>query len=307
MPDMAETGAIDYLLIEAPGKKIDGALVPPLLDLVDRRLIRILDALIIVKRGDGDFDVLTTSDLDPATGRRRGRPRRRFVGHVGRGRRRGGRRGPAGRTASACSSSTRTCGPSSSGSRPERRAPSSWPTATSRPRPSWPRSTPSKPDRKGNTMGLIGGMARTAVVVGTATAVRGRVSRRQQTRWAQEDQAAYAAQPQAAPPPQYAQPAPQYARRHRSTPAAAAGRSGRRRVRAVAEARRAQGCRHPHRRGVHHEEGPAPGPVGRSCAPIVVTRLGPRRDDTPGAVLCTGCGGRYWTRTSDFLGVSEAL
>ncbi len=60
-------------------------------------------------------------------------------------------------------------------------------------------------------MGLIGGMARTAVVVGTATAVRGRVSRRQQTRWAQEDQAAYAAQPQAAPPPQYAQPAPQYA------------------------------------------------------------------------------------------------
>ena len=66
MPDMAETGAIDYLLIEAPGKKIDGALVPPLLDLVDRHLIRILDALIIVKRGDGDFDVLTTSDLDPA-------------------------------------------------------------------------------------------------------------------------------------------------------------------------------------------------------------------------------------------------
>ena len=66
MPDMAETGAIDYLLIEAPGKTIDGALVPPLLDLVDRRLIRILDALIIVKRGDGDFDVLTTSDLDTA-------------------------------------------------------------------------------------------------------------------------------------------------------------------------------------------------------------------------------------------------
>jgi hypothetical protein len=63
---MAETGAIDYLLIEAPGKKIDGALVPPLLDLVDRHLIRILDALVIVKRGEGDFDVLTTADLDPA-------------------------------------------------------------------------------------------------------------------------------------------------------------------------------------------------------------------------------------------------
>jgi hypothetical protein len=65
-------------------------------------------------------------------------------------------------------------------------------------------------------MGLIGGMARTAVVAGTATAVSNRVSRRQANRWAQQDQSAYAeqqyaqpvyAQPQYAPPPQYAQPA----------------------------------------------------------------------------------------------------
>jgi hypothetical protein len=40
-------------------------------------------------------------------------------------------------------------------------------------------------------MGLIGGMARTAVVAGTATAVSNRVSRRQAGRWqAQESQAA---------------------------------------------------------------------------------------------------------------------
>ena len=60
-------------------------------------------------------------------------------------------------------------------------------------------------------MGLIGGMARTAVVAGTATAVSNRVSRRQAGRWAaQEQQAA----PQYAPPPepQYAAPPePQYA------------------------------------------------------------------------------------------------
>jgi hypothetical protein len=63
-------------------------------------------------------------------------------------------------------------------------------------------------------MGLIGGMARTAVVAGTATAVSNRVSRRQANRWAQKDQAAYYdqqyAQPQYAQPqyaqPQYAQP-----------------------------------------------------------------------------------------------------
>ena len=40
-------------------------------------------------------------------------------------------------------------------------------------------------------MGLIGGIARTAVVAGTATAVSNRVSRRQANRWgAQEDQQA---------------------------------------------------------------------------------------------------------------------
>ena len=64
-------------------------------------------------------------------------------------------------------------------------------------------------------MGLIGGMARTAVVAGTATAVGNRVSRRQANRWAQKDQSAYDEQyaPQQSAPPQYAQPVyaqPQY-------------------------------------------------------------------------------------------------
>ncbi len=62
--DNDETGAIDWVLIEGR-KEIDGELVPPLLDLVDRRLIRILDALVLIKRSDDDFDALTTSQLDP--------------------------------------------------------------------------------------------------------------------------------------------------------------------------------------------------------------------------------------------------
>ena len=40
--------------------------MPPILDLVDRRLIRIIDALVIVKRDDGNYDALTTEELDPA-------------------------------------------------------------------------------------------------------------------------------------------------------------------------------------------------------------------------------------------------
>jgi hypothetical protein len=66
MSDIEELGAIDWFLIEAQDKKINGELIPPLLDLVDRRLIRILDVLILVKRADGDFDALTTADLDTA-------------------------------------------------------------------------------------------------------------------------------------------------------------------------------------------------------------------------------------------------
>ena len=66
MSDIDETGAIDWFLIAAQDKAINGELIPPLLDLVDRRLIRIIDVLIIVKRDEGDFDALTTADLDTA-------------------------------------------------------------------------------------------------------------------------------------------------------------------------------------------------------------------------------------------------
>ncbi len=58
--------------------------------------------------------------------------------------------------------------------------------------------------------GLIRGVARTAVVAGTATAVSNRVSRRQAGRWAAQEEQAYAqqqtyAQPQNVPQ-QYAPP-----------------------------------------------------------------------------------------------------
>jgi len=46
--------------------------------------------------------------------------------------------------------------------------------------------------------GLIRGVARVAVVAGTATAVSNRVSRRQANRWAEQDAAQYQ---EAAPPP----------------------------------------------------------------------------------------------------------
>jgi len=56
-------------------------------------------------------------------------------------------------------------------------------------------------------MGLIRGVARTAVVAGTAKAVSNRVSRRQAGRWASQDQQAYDQQ-QASQQQAYQQPAP---------------------------------------------------------------------------------------------------
>ena len=48
-------------------------------------------------------------------------------------------------------------------------------------------------------MGLLRGVARTAVIAGTATAVSNRVSRRQANRWAAEEEQQYAEPAPAAP------------------------------------------------------------------------------------------------------------
>ena len=51
-------------------------------------------------------------------------------------------------------------------------------------------------------MGLLRMAARTAVVAGTATAVSGRVQRRQAAKYEEEDAQQYQQQAQAAPPPE---------------------------------------------------------------------------------------------------------
>jgi hypothetical protein len=63
--------------------------------------------------------------------------------------------------------------------------------------------------------GLLRGMARTAVVAGTATTVSNRVSRRQANKWARED--APAPEPQYAPPPAAPPAAPAESRTNKLT------------------------------------------------------------------------------------------
>jgi len=58
-------------------------------------------------------------------------------------------------------------------------------------------------------MPRIRGVARTAVIAGTATAVSNRVSRRQAERWSEQDQQAYAYDQTSAPMPVQQAPPPE--------------------------------------------------------------------------------------------------
>jgi hypothetical protein len=58
-----ETGPIDYLLVEWPGRQPNGEAVPHLLDLVERGLIHILDLTFLTKDDDGTIAALQIADV----------------------------------------------------------------------------------------------------------------------------------------------------------------------------------------------------------------------------------------------------
>ena len=61
-------GPIDVIVIGyPPGAPMTGEAVPLLLDLVDREIIRVLDALFVRKDADGTFSGFDLADLDQDT------------------------------------------------------------------------------------------------------------------------------------------------------------------------------------------------------------------------------------------------
>lgn len=66
MSDLEDVGAVDFIVVEFPRREMTGELIPGLLDLVDRRLIRVMDVVIVLTSDDGSFETLTPDDLDPA-------------------------------------------------------------------------------------------------------------------------------------------------------------------------------------------------------------------------------------------------
>ena len=64
MPELDEMGPVDYLVIEFPENRLTGEGLPLLLDLVERKVIRILDLVFVRKREDGVIDGVVLADLD---------------------------------------------------------------------------------------------------------------------------------------------------------------------------------------------------------------------------------------------------
>jgi Family of unknown function (DUF6325) len=61
-----ESGPIDYIVIEWPGRQPTGEAVPLLLDLVDRGIIRILDIAFVAKDADGSVGALGIDEFGDA-------------------------------------------------------------------------------------------------------------------------------------------------------------------------------------------------------------------------------------------------
>jgi hypothetical protein len=62
--ELAETGPIDYYVVEFPGSKMTGEGLPLLVDLVDRGIIRILDLVFVKRELDGSIKAINIADFD---------------------------------------------------------------------------------------------------------------------------------------------------------------------------------------------------------------------------------------------------
>ncbi|MFI7006644.1 DUF6325 family protein [Streptomyces sp. NPDC050145] len=62
--EISEMGPVDYLILEFPGNRMTGEGLPLLLDLVDRRIIRVLDLAFVRRDEDGSVIAVEVKDLD---------------------------------------------------------------------------------------------------------------------------------------------------------------------------------------------------------------------------------------------------
>ena len=58
-----ELGPVDYLVVEFPGSNFTGEIMPEMVDLVQRGVVRVLELVVIRKADDGSYEALEFDDL----------------------------------------------------------------------------------------------------------------------------------------------------------------------------------------------------------------------------------------------------
>jgi hypothetical protein len=62
--DVDALGPVDWIVVEFPGARFDGTILPILVDLEERGIIRVLDLVVLKKDADGTLEAFELSDLD---------------------------------------------------------------------------------------------------------------------------------------------------------------------------------------------------------------------------------------------------
>ena len=58
-------GALDFLALEFDTDKLKGEILPELLDLIEKKIVRVIDLIIIEKAEDGTYEALEVEQLAP--------------------------------------------------------------------------------------------------------------------------------------------------------------------------------------------------------------------------------------------------
>jgi hypothetical protein len=59
-----QLGPVDYLVVEFPGSNFNGEIMPELVDLVERGVVRVLDLVVIKKDEDSTFEAFEFADIE---------------------------------------------------------------------------------------------------------------------------------------------------------------------------------------------------------------------------------------------------
>jgi hypothetical protein len=59
-----QLGPVDYLVVEFPGSNFNGEILPELVDLVQRGIVKVLDLVLIKKEDDGSFEAFEFDDIE---------------------------------------------------------------------------------------------------------------------------------------------------------------------------------------------------------------------------------------------------